>query len=364
VASGRSGGLRCCCSCACGTDLVPWLGGPAPYPPEWQWRYRPHALAKAARRFRSARPRGPARVVRLPRSRGGRPRGAAAALIIGGGLLGSPGRWPCAERRRRRGGVLVSRTMSAGLLLVSTRRSSDAAQDLRTCLRDTRSGFRHSPNTPPSHRAGPIFIYSGLISAFRRGPRSRPVPRRVEAACGADGGACSEGRDAATPVERSAALAGGASRHAAAVLGPASDRLARLRADARSPSPRPAPPRSGRPAPASRLFHPPSSTRCWRCPPSAASCPAWPVRRAHLDRARLALLAVSWRAIAAAAVVGAPVLRSSGQPAPVIAGLPATCSSARACCRALAPPRGPCLHRRQPPSPCFGSEERDPCGPR
>ena len=27
-------------------DLIPWLRGPAPYPPEWQWAFRPEGPAR------------------------------------------------------------------------------------------------------------------------------------------------------------------------------------------------------------------------------------------------------------------------------------------------------------------------------
>src|SRR5262245_57573694 len=39
--------LSLLCALSIRLDLVPKLRGPAPYPPEWQWRYRPRSLAGA-----------------------------------------------------------------------------------------------------------------------------------------------------------------------------------------------------------------------------------------------------------------------------------------------------------------------------
>jgi len=117
-------------------DLVPWLRGPAPYPPEWQWRYRPHALAKAAAGD-SDRPRlvgllawsGSALARRAPAGC------RAAALIIGGGLLGFA--WAALLQSEDGGAVaFLVRHHEPGLLLVPRGRSLRPAQDLRTLLRE------------------------------------------------------------------------------------------------------------------------------------------------------------------------------------------------------------------------------------
>src|SRR5688572_5831776 len=69
-------------------DLVPKLRGPAPYPPEWQWRHRPHAIGRAL----------PA----LP---------FAAALV---GLLAWSGTAGAARRPRRTAKLLTAGALALG----------------------------------------------------------------------------------------------------------------------------------------------------------------------------------------------------------------------------------------------------------
>jgi hypothetical protein len=201
-------------------DLVPLLRGPAPYPPEWQWRYRPHALARAL----PALPIGAALVALLAWSGTAwarrRPHAAAIALAIGGTVLGFA--FPLALLQSEDGGAiafLVSRTASPAYLSYHAVARSEAARDVRTLLREYPHELPTFPEHAATHPPGPILIYRGIIAALARWPAlEAPLRARVERACGVDGSGCSTAVAAATPVERAAALAGALLAHGAAVL--------------------------------------------------------------------------------------------------------------------------------------------------
>jgi hypothetical protein len=201
-------------------DLVPWVRGPAPYPPEWQWRYRPHALARAM----PAVPIGLGLVALLAWSGSAlarrRPRRAAASVMAGAVLLGFA--FPLALLQGEDGGAiafLVSRSSSPAYLSYHAVARSEAARDVRALLRDYPRLLPTLPEHAATHPPGPILIYRGLMEGLARWPGlEAPLRRQVERACGTDGSRCSAAVAQETPVERSAALAGALLAHSAAVL--------------------------------------------------------------------------------------------------------------------------------------------------
>lgn len=157
-------------------DLIPWLRGPAPYPPEWQWEYReappagrflaPVACAGGllALLFASS-----LRAARL------RPRGSARLVIAGSVLLG----WafeisvlnPEPEGALR---TLVQRTLSRTDTSYHTVASSPLAEDPLAFLdhhAQLLPELRHMGKHAATHPPGPVLYYRGLIALCESWPR-------------------------------------------------------------------------------------------------------------------------------------------------------------------------------------------------
>lgn len=201
-------------------DLAPWLRGPAPYPPEWQWRYRPHALAKALPLL----PIGAGLVALLAASGSAvaarRPRRAAAAVLAAGTLLGLA--FPLALLSTEDGGAvafLVSRTSSPAYLSYHAVARSPVAADTGAFLRQYPDLLPGLPEHAATHPPGPVLLFKALIAGLERAHRIETILRvRVDRACALDGSRCSAAVAAQSPVERSAALAGALVAHGLAVL--------------------------------------------------------------------------------------------------------------------------------------------------
>jgi hypothetical protein len=191
-------------------DWVPGLRGPAPYPPEWQWRHRPHALAKAL----PALPLALGLIALLAAS--GRPlarrhpRGTAGILLGAGAVLGLL--FPLALLESEAGGAvahLVSRSASPAYFSYLTVAVSPAADDAGALLRDYPAHLPDFPMHAATHPPGPVLFYKGLLAALSKAPQvEAPLRRAVARACGERAERCSGGAQALAPLGRSAALAG------------------------------------------------------------------------------------------------------------------------------------------------------------
>jgi hypothetical protein len=201
-------------------DLAPALRGPAPYPPEWQWRHRPRALTRVA----PALPAGAALLALLAWSGQPsalrRPRRSAAVLLGGALLLG--GVWPLALLESEDGGAvahLVRRTASPGYLSYHAVAVSPAAADTRAFLRGYPQALPSLPVHAATHPPGPVLFFRVLIAVLddQAGVRGA-LDALVTRACGAEADGCGPNVAALTPSARAAALAGPLLLHAAAIL--------------------------------------------------------------------------------------------------------------------------------------------------
>jgi hypothetical protein len=156
-------------------DLVPLLRGPAPYPPEWQWAFRPE---------------GPAR-----------PLIAAALLMVAVlGLLAASGSGWAWRHRTATFRVLVTAAVVLGFLLQLALLVREPGPPLRTLLgrtrspaytsyhtvaispgaRDPRAFLRHHADRLPdwarwakhaaTHPPGPVLFYRGALAACEASP--------------------------------------------------------------------------------------------------------------------------------------------------------------------------------------------------
>jgi hypothetical protein len=200
-------------------DLVPWLRGPAPYPPEWQWRFRPHALTRALPALPVAAAlvglllwSGSAAARRSPRR---------AAILLLTASLGLGFLFPLALLESEDGGAvahLVSRTASPAYLSYHAVACSPVAADPALFLRRYASLLPALPMHAATHPPGPVLFYRGLIELLSRSPAlAAPLMARVERACAGAERGCSGAAMALSPVERAAALLGALLAHAAAV---------------------------------------------------------------------------------------------------------------------------------------------------
>jgi hypothetical protein len=200
-------------------DIVPLLRGPAPYPPEWQWRHRPRALSRAL----PAVPVGLALAGLLVWSGTAaarrRPRRSAAIVIAGGLVVG--GAFPLALVHSEDGGAvahLVRRTASPGYLSYHAVASSETASDMRRFLQEYPAIVRDLPVHAATHPPGPVVLFRGLIRLFERSPPLRDaVDRQVLRACGREAESCGPHLAAVVSASRAAALAGPLLAHVVAM---------------------------------------------------------------------------------------------------------------------------------------------------
>jgi hypothetical protein len=152
-------------------DLVPWLRGPAPYPPEWQWGLRsepagpwlPAALGATIVLGLIAACASPAA--------GRRPRLTAAVLLAAGALAGFG--LQIALAAALPGGalqILLSRAASRTITSYHAVAISEDARDPSTFLAhheehlaDYRTTAKHAATHPP----GPVLFYRAALGACR-----------------------------------------------------------------------------------------------------------------------------------------------------------------------------------------------------
>jgi hypothetical protein len=200
-------------------DLVPLLRGPAPYPPEWQWRHRPRALSRAL----------PAVPVALAlagllawsgTAAARRRRRRSAAIVIAGGLVAG-GVFPLALVHSEDGGAvahLVRRTASPGYLSYHAVASSETAFDVRRFLQDYPRLVGDLPVHAATHPPGPVVLFRCLIGALERSPSLREaLDGHVLRACGRDVEGCGPHLAAVASASRAAALAGPLLAHVVAM---------------------------------------------------------------------------------------------------------------------------------------------------
>ena len=184
-------------------DLLPWLRGPAPYPPEWQWAYRSPPLWPTAGALlvlalalallaASAQPR-----LRL------HPRVAGGWLVVAAVLLGAV--LPVVLLAREPAGALralMARTVSFSVTSYHTVAISEDARDPGSFVR------RHAELLPrlasfakhaATHPAGPVLLFRASVAACERSPAL------TEALLGAAG---VPWRDFAPPLTREARAGG------------------------------------------------------------------------------------------------------------------------------------------------------------
>jgi hypothetical protein len=187
-------------------DLLPWLRGPAPYPPEWEWGYRPagpaHPLSVAALLA--------GLVVALLAATGGgwarrRPRVAAASVLAVATAAG----WclQLAALEREPAGplrALMARATSPSIGSYYTVAVAEGA-DPRALLRDHATRLpellataKHAATHPP----GPILFYGAAVALCERSPAL------TDALLRAAGGARRETHAALGRAERAGGLLG------------------------------------------------------------------------------------------------------------------------------------------------------------
>jgi hypothetical protein len=201
-------------------DVLPLLRGPAPYPPEWQWHYRPRALVRAL----PALPLGLGLAALVvwsgTASARRRPRRAAVVLIGGALVLGAS--YPLALLDSEDGGWvahLVRRTASPGYLSYLGVAASPEAADLRTFLRDYPQRLATLPIHAATHPPGAVLVFRALIEGVERSPAfERRLEGWIASGCGHEADGCGPYVAALTPAARGAALLGALAFHLAAVL--------------------------------------------------------------------------------------------------------------------------------------------------
>ena len=200
-------------------DLVPALRGPAPYPPEWQWRHRPRAL----HRILPALPIGAAFVGLLAWSGSAAARrrpGRGAAVVLGGALvLGWV--YPLALLESEDGGAvahLVRRTASPGYLSYHAVASSADARDVSVLLRDYPRLLPTFPIHAATHPPVPVLAFRALEVLVDTQPAlQRRLDGVIAAACGVPADGCGPHVAALAPTGRATALLGALLAHALAV---------------------------------------------------------------------------------------------------------------------------------------------------
>ena len=201
-------------------DLVPVLRGPAPYPPEWQWRHRPRALARALPAVPFAL--GVVGVLAWSGSAAARrrPRTAAAAVVAAGLLLGTG--FSLALVSSEDGGAvayLTRRTASPGYLSYHAVACSPEVSDLGLFLREYPTRLPRLPMHAATHPPLPVVAFATLIRALEDRPALvGAIDARIAEACGRDIEGCGPHLAALPPAPRAAALAGALLSHLTAML--------------------------------------------------------------------------------------------------------------------------------------------------
>jgi len=155
-------------------DRLPWLRGPAPYPPEWQWplreaaRGRPWPVVLAALAVVALLAASAARRARAAPHRAGR------LLLAAGSLLGLllPLTLVAAEPEGALPalfGRVAYRTATSYFTVALSPEADDPIEFLRrhdALLPSFRKGAKHAATHPP----GPVLVYRGLLGLCDRAP--------------------------------------------------------------------------------------------------------------------------------------------------------------------------------------------------
>jgi hypothetical protein len=177
------------------SDAVPWLRGPAPYPPEWQWGFRPegsaHALWPAAACALALVALLACSFVASARRR---PRAAAAGLVAVSVALGTA--LPVLLLAREPDGpllALMERSLSPYRTSYQTVAVSPATRDPLAFLRAHAAllpELAHTAKHAATHPPGPVLFYRAALGACEASPwltrallrvagaRSRPDPEK------------------------------------------------------------------------------------------------------------------------------------------------------------------------------------------
>jgi hypothetical protein len=155
-------------------DVLPWLRGPAPYPPEWQWAYRPIAIARLT----------PAVLVACVLLAGvaasascwarDRPRPAARWLLVAASLGGVAFQLALLQREPQGAlRALMAHAVSPSISSYHTVAVSEDARDPLAFLRaharllpQLTQGRKHAATHPP----GPVLWYRGALALCERSP--------------------------------------------------------------------------------------------------------------------------------------------------------------------------------------------------
>ncbi len=153
-------------------DLAPWLRGPAPYPPEWQWDHRsplaPLPLAALACAASVLALLGATGLPALRRHR----RGASRVLVVAAVLLGFA--LPLALLAREPAGALrtlLARTVSFSITSYHTVAVSEEARDPLGFVRRHAELLPQLPRTAKhaaTHPVGPVLLFRGAVAACER----------------------------------------------------------------------------------------------------------------------------------------------------------------------------------------------------
>ena len=155
-------------------DLLPWLRGPAPYPPEWQWAYRPIALARLAPALLVALALLACLAASASRWARERPRAAARWLLVAASLGGVAFQLALLEREPQGAlRALMAHAVSPSISSYHTVAVSEDARDPLAFLRaharllpQLTQGRKHAATHPP----GPVLWYRGALALCERSP--------------------------------------------------------------------------------------------------------------------------------------------------------------------------------------------------
>jgi hypothetical protein len=150
-------------------DLLPWLRGPAPYPPEWQWGYRPHGPARPlfAAALAAAGLLGLLQASGSPWARA-RPRRAAGALLFAATLGGTLLQLALLEREPQ--GALRALMARAVSPSISSYHTVAVADEARAPIDFLRAHAKLLPQLAPeskhaaTHPPGPVLWYRGALA--------------------------------------------------------------------------------------------------------------------------------------------------------------------------------------------------------
>lgn len=155
-------------------DLLPWLRGPAPYPPEWQWAYRPIAATRLAPALLVALVLLAGIVASASRRARERPRAAARWLLVAASLGGVAFQLALLEREPQGAlRALMAHAISPSISSYHTVAVSEDGRDPLAFLRaharllpQLTQGKKHAATHPP----GPVLWYRGALASCERSP--------------------------------------------------------------------------------------------------------------------------------------------------------------------------------------------------